>query len=281
MHTKGQKRVVAIHDISCFGKCSLTVALPVLSAAGIETCAIPTAVLSTHTGGFQGYTFRDLTADILPIVQHWKDQKITFDAIYTGYLGSTEQVDLVCQAIDMLKTENTLVIVDPVMADFGRLYANFAPDFPKQMRRLCEKADYIVPNMTEACFLLDRSYHDGPYTPSEIESLLQGLAAIGPASPILTGVYYDARELGAACLEHGVQTYLGGKIDVIFHGTGDVFASALVAALMRGLPCGKAIEIAVEFTRQSILKTLEANPERRYGVNFEAALPALWQMLNA
>ncbi|MGN1320016.1 MAG: hypothetical protein ACI4U6_02745, partial [Acutalibacteraceae bacterium] len=128
-----QKRVAAIHDISCFGKCSLTVALPIISAAGIECAGIPTAVLSTHTGDFSGYTFRDLTEDILPIANHWKKENLTFDAIYTGYLGSIEQIELVSSAIDIIGGDNTLLIVDPVMADHGRLYGGFSNNFPKEM----------------------------------------------------------------------------------------------------------------------------------------------------
>ena len=153
-----QKRVAAIHDISCFGKCSLTVALPIISAAGIECAGIPTAVLSTHTGGFSGYTFRDLTDDIMPVASHWKKEGLTFDAVYTGYLGSVEQIDLVCKAVDTFGTDNTLLIVDPVMADHGRLYAGFPESFPKEMVRLCAKADIITPNITEAAFMTGIRY---------------------------------------------------------------------------------------------------------------------------
>jgi pyridoxine kinase len=175
-----QKRLAAIHDISCFGKCSLTVALPIISAAGIETSVIPTAVLSTHTGGFKGYTFRDLTADLKPIAEHWSSLGLRFDAVYTGYLGSFEQLNIVSEIISLLKTADTLVIVDPVMADNGKLYASFPLNFPEGMKKLCSLADVIEPNLTEASLLLDLPYNEGPYTKDYIEvcsRVLRGLAA--------------------------------------------------------------------------------------------------------
>ncbi len=164
-----QKRIVAIHDISCFGRCSLTVALPIISAFGIETSIIPTAVLSTHTGGFSDFTYRDLTDDILPIVNHWKSLGLNFDAIYTGFLGSFEQIDIIDQVFELLKTPQTLIIVDPVMADNGELYKIFPKDFPKGMKKLCQKADILIPNLTEAALLLDEPYKPGPYTKEYID----------------------------------------------------------------------------------------------------------------
>ena len=145
-----QKRVAAIHDISCFGRCSLTVALPIISAAGIETAVIPTALLSTHTGGFKNYVFKDLTENILPIAKHWESEKIKSDTVYTGYLGSKEQVEIVKEAQKIIRKESSLLIVDPVMADFGRLYGGFDSDFPEFMKKLCLIADVITPNITEA-----------------------------------------------------------------------------------------------------------------------------------
>ncbi|MDR3209479.1 MAG: bifunctional hydroxymethylpyrimidine kinase/phosphomethylpyrimidine kinase, partial [Oscillospiraceae bacterium] len=159
-----QKRVAAIHDISCFGKCSLTVALPILSAAGIECAVLPTAVLSTHTGGFSGYTYRDLTDDLLPIWRHWQTLGLRFDAAYSGYLGSEAQLEIVAEIFDRLRAQDSLIIADPVMADDGRLYASFAPTFPDGMRALCTRADIILPNMTEAALLLGEPYREGPYT---------------------------------------------------------------------------------------------------------------------
>ncbi|MBR3477470.1 MAG: bifunctional hydroxymethylpyrimidine kinase/phosphomethylpyrimidine kinase, partial [Candidatus Methanomethylophilaceae archaeon] len=158
-----QKRILAVHDISCVGKCSLTVALPIISAAGVECAVLPTAVLSTHTGGFTGFTFRDLTGDIKPIGAHWSSLGIRFDAIYTGFLGSFEQIELVKELIDGMSGQDVKVYVDPVMADKGKMYSVFGPDFPAGMRSLCEKADLIMPNMTELAFMLGFEYKDVPY----------------------------------------------------------------------------------------------------------------------
>ncbi|MDD2269941.1 MAG: pyridoxamine kinase, partial [Eubacteriales bacterium] len=198
-----QKRIAAIHDISCFGRCSLTVALPIISAAGIETSAIPTAVLSTHTGGFSGYTFRDLTDDIMPIVKHWKKVGIDFDAIYTGYLGSFEQIDIISDIFDIYKKRGTFIAVDPVMGDHGKLYSLFPDNFPDGMKKLCAKADLIVPNMTEALLLLGESYKEGPYSKDYIISLLKRLSEIGAKQVVLTGVYLEDGKLGAASYDKG------------------------------------------------------------------------------
>ena len=171
-----QKRVAAIHDLSGFGKCSLTVALPILSAAGIEACAMPTAILSTHTGGISGYTYRDLTSDMRAFMQHWKSLDIQFDATYSGFLGSFEQLDLVKEFFELFRSKNNLILVDPVMADNGELYRIFQPEFATGMRSLCRKADIIVPNLTEAALLLEESYHPGPYTQAYIEKILKRIS---------------------------------------------------------------------------------------------------------
>ena len=161
------KRVLTIQDISCVGKCSLTVALPIISAFGIETAILPTAVLSTHTM-FKNFTFKDLTDELEKISDHWKKEQIGFDAIYTGYLGSFEQIDLVCEIVNILRDENTLVIVDPVMADNGKLYPGFTEEFAKEMAKLCSKADIILPNMTEASFMLGIPYPGTDYDEATI-----------------------------------------------------------------------------------------------------------------
>ncbi|MDR1135417.1 MAG: pyridoxamine kinase [Clostridiales Family XIII bacterium] len=270
-----QKRAAAIHDISCFGRCSLTVALPVLSAAGIETSVIPTAVLSTHTGGFDGFTYRDLTEDILPIVKHWNSLNLGFDAIYTGFLGSFEQIEIVMEAIRIIRGKDTLVVVDPVMADNGELYSLFPKEFPTGMRKLCAVADIIVPNMTEAALLLGEDYREPPYTRGETSRLLCALCELGPKKSVLTGVSYDGESLGAASYDSdtGEFGYYGvPRIGGMYHGTGDVFASALVAAMLRGHSLASAIRAAVDFTVNSIARSKEAGSDNRYGVNFEAGL---------
>lgn len=273
-----QKRVAAIHDISCFGKCSLTVALPVISAMGVEVSAIPTAVLSTHTGGFTGYTFRDLTDDILPVVRHWQSLCLHFDAIYTGYLGSFQQIDIVREAFRALRSDGTLLIVDPVMADNGKLYAHFPKDFPSGMRKLCAEADVIVPNLTEAALLLDEPYVEGPYDRGYIEGLLKRLSRLGPKYAVLTGVWFDGDKLGAASYNAAtgmVNFSLAPRVEGYFHGTGDVFASVLTGALLNGCALEQAVELAVNFTASSIRRTQAAGTDIRFGVNFEAGLPAL------
>ena len=278
-----QKRVAAIHDISGVGKCSLTVALPIISAAGVECSVLPTAVLSTHTGGFTGFTYRDLTADIAPIVAHWQSLALHFDAIYTGFLGSFEQIDLVSQAFDALATEDTLIAVDPVMADNGQLYTIFDKTFPPAMKKLCAKADLIMPNLTEATLMLDEEYQEGPYTKAYIEELLKRLAAATKTKLIvLTGVYFDNTKLGAATYDvakNEIRYVLGEKISGSYHGTGDVFGSALIGALMNGKPLDEAVRIAVAFTVRSISWTQKAQTELCYGVNFEANLPSYIQDL--
>ena len=271
-----QKRVAAIHDISCFGRCSLTVALPILSAAGIETSVMPTAVLSTHTGGFEGFTFRDLTDDLMPIAAHWASLGLHFDAIYTGFLGSFEQIDIVSKVIDAIKSADTLVMVDPVMADNGALYGLFPENFPMGMRVLCTKADVIVPNITEAALLTGQPYREGPYEPAYIEGLLARLGELGAGRVVLTGVYFDDKQLGAAVYENGCVEYaMAKRIPGFYHGTGDVFGSALLSGLMAGQSSAQAAKIAADFTTDSIRRTYEAATDIRFGVNFEEGLADL------
>lgn len=277
MHMREQKRILAVHDISCFGKCSLTVALPVLSAAGMTVSVIPTAVLSTHTGGFAGYTCRDLTGDIPGILEHWKSLGLTFDAIYTGFLGSFEQLNLISGLIDLFRGRDTLVCVDPVMADNGRLYASFGPEFPRGMAELCRKADLIVPNLTEAALLLGRPYREGPYEKPEVEEILRGLSGLGPGRVVLTGVCLNRETIGCAAYdrETGEIGYAAAaRVEGCYHGTGDVFASALLGALMNGFCLNRAARAAVDFTEGAILRTHAAGTDLRFGVNFEAGIPA-------
>lgn len=274
-----QKRVLAIHDVSCVGKCSLTVALPIISATGVECSALPTAVLSTHTGGFTGYTYRDLTADLVPIMNHWKSLNVRFDGIYTGFLGSFEQIDLVSAIFDQLG-EHALICVDPVMADNGQLYKIFPPTFPAGMRKLCAKADVILPNITEATLLLGEPFHEGPYTKDYIEGLLRRLAAIGARKVVLTGVYFTKDDLGAAAYDADTDKISYAFHRIIpgyYHGTGDIFSSVVVSSLMNGLSLARANEIAVDFTARSIMRTWEARTDVRFGVNFEAGIPKLIQ----
>lgn len=273
-----QKKALAIHDISCTGRCSLTVALPILSAAGADCAIMPTAVLSTHTGGFTGYTFCDLTDQIAPITAHWKTLGMQFDAVYTGYLGSFEQAALVGSVIDTLGSGDTKVIIDPVMGDHGKLYPGFAPDFPQAMRKLCEKADVIVPNFTEAALMLGREYKPGPYTQEEVLGLCRALSAIHNGCVVLTGVCFDDKELGAAVYDPktGEMTLcMSELLPFAMHGTGDVFASALTAAVLAGFALTEAARVAVEYTVRCMVTSREQGGEVRYGPCFELELPWL------
>lgn len=277
-----QKRVVAVHDISCVGKCSLTVALPILSAAGFETSVLPTAVLSTHTGGFTGYTFRDLTEDVTPILNHWKSLNLRVDSVYTGYLGSFEQISLVSGLIDTFRNENTLVMVDPVMADNGKLYAAFDEAFPKGMLSLVKKADIVVPNLTEASLLLGIPYPGDNCDRKTVHAILKALTELGPDEAVLSGVSFAEGKLGAAAYSKKTgkfYEYQAERVDGYFHGTGDIFGSALLAARLKGKDLGASIRVAVNYTLSAIRRTVEEGTDRKYGVNFEESVPELLKML--
>lgn len=276
-----QKRVLAVHDISCVGRCSLTVALPILSAAGLETSVLPTAVLSTHTGGFTGMTFRDLTDDLPEIYRHWETLALQFDAIYTGYLGSSRQVALMVELIERFGQSAT-VVVDPVMGDDGALYPAMPPEMPQLMRRLCEKADIIVPNRTEAALMLGQTYRPEPVDKEEIDRTMGQLREMTDASVVLTGVGLEQGRLGAAVYDAvtGLTTYpTARRMPGSYHGTGDVYASALTGAVLHGHDLSQAARIAAEFTQRSIEYTVPQGLERRYGVCFELALAEYIQAL--
>lgn len=274
-----QKKVLAINDISCVGRCSLTVALPIISAAGIECSVLPTSILSTHTGGFTNYTFFDFTSQMTPIANHWKSLNLNFDAIYTGFLGSKEQIDVVCNICKDFKNENNLLIVDPAMADNGKMYPIFDLEFANEMRKLCSQADIIIPNITEACFLTGVPYEQAPHSEEFINKLIDKLGELEIKSLILTGVSYDSDFVGAISYNYETshkEYYKRNVIPEYFHGTGDCFASAFVAAITKKLSLEKSSRIAVDFTVDSILETIKyPNIDKKYGVCFEEALPKL------
>ena len=275
------KRIITVQDISCVGKCSLTVALPVISAMGVEACVLPTAVLSTHTA-FKGFTFRDLTADISNITAHWKQEKIGFDAIYTGYLGSFEQIELMHSLISDFGGGSTRVIVDPCMGDNGALYSGFTPDFAKAMAGLCSKADVIVPNLTEASFMLGVPYVADGYTKEYIEDLVQKLAGLGARRVVLKGVSFDDKKIGIVSYDsqnQKISWYFHEKMPQSFHGTGDIFASVLTGALVRGFELQEACRLAADFVVEAIRATLSHKDYNWYGVDFESAIPFLVERL--
>ncbi|MBQ6180887.1 MAG: pyridoxamine kinase [Ruminococcus sp.] len=276
------KKVVTIQDISCFGKCSLTVALPVISAMGIETAVIPTAVLSTHTGGFTGFTFRDLTSDIPAIASHWKSLGLKFNAIYTGYLGSKEQIRIVSDFFDDFGTEDNFIVCDPAMADGGKLYTGFTGDFVDEMKKLCGKADYIIPNMTEAAFLLGIPYTEN-YDRAYAEDVLRKLAELRCPTPVLTGVHFDNEKQGAAAYDSRTGEFFYSfrdNIDKTVHGTGDIFSSVFTGAIALGKSLQEAIDISVNYTADCIEATLDCFDEQWYGSCFELCLGKLISYVN-
>lgn len=272
------KRILTIQDISCMGQCSLTVALPILSACGSEACIIPSAILSTHTAGFSGFTFRDLTEDIPKIEEHWKKENIKFDAVYTGYLGSTKQIDYVKSIMDSTGKETALNIVDPAMADNGKLYPAFDEEYVEAMKSLCAKADIVIPNITEACFLTGTEYKE-EYCEEYISELLKKLCNLGAKTVVMTGVCFNKDKIGVAVYENGnMDYYEHERISEGCHGTGDVYASAFCGALMQDKTLSEAARIAADYTVQCIRNT-QGDKEHWYGVKFETALPMLIEML--
>ena len=268
------KRVLTIQDISCFGQCSLTVALPIISACGIETAVIPSAVLSTHTSGFTGFTCHDLAEDIPKIHAHWKEVGVKFNAIYTGYLGSAEMIADVTAIMQTLGTEDGINIVDPAMADDGVLYPAFDMAYVEEMKKLCAAADIILPNITEACMLTGMEFKT-VYDEAYIQELIAKLSELGAKTIILTGVSYQAGRTGVLVVEDGKQShYEHHRIEKGCHGTGDVYASAFVGALLQGKDAFTAAKIAADYTVRCIEVTKD-DAEHWYGVKFEKAIPEL------
>ncbi|MBQ6669388.1 MAG: pyridoxamine kinase [Deltaproteobacteria bacterium] len=273
------KRVLTVQDISCLGKCSLTIALPIISALGSETVILPTAVLSTHTM-FKNFTCKDLSDQLDPIVEHWKKEGFDFDAIYTGYLGTISQIDQMKQLFRDFRGKDTIIFVDPVMADNGKLYPAFNMDYVKKNAELCAEADIIVPNITEASFMTGATYRED-HDESYIKDLLMRLNAFGAKISVLTGVCLEPGKIGVMAYERASDTYFTyqrPRIDAVYHGTGDLFSSTCIGEIMRGVPWRDALKIAAEYTAHTIEVTLQ-NPDKPwYGVDFEKTIPDLLAM---
>ncbi len=270
------KRVLTIQDISCLGKCSLTIALPVISALGSETVILPTAVLSTHTM-FKNFTVKDLSDQIEPITAHWKSENIGFDAVYTGYLGTIGQIDQVREIFKTFKGKDTLIFVDPVMADNGKLYPAFDMDYVKKNAELCADADIIVPNITEASFMTGMEYKE-EYDEDYVKELLKRLDDLGARISVLTGVSLEKGKTGVMGYDRETKEYYAyqnDRIDAVFHGTGDLFSSSCVGEMMKGRNWKDAMRIAADYTAHTIEVTLKDPKEPWYGVNFEETLPEL------
>ena len=272
------KRVLTIQDISCVGQCSLTVALPILSACGVETCVLPSAVLSNHTGGFRGFTFRDLTEDMPGISRQWQENGLDFAAIYTGYLGSTRQIAYVRNIFRDNGAAGCIKVVDPAMADHGKLYVGFDDAFVQAMKGLCTEADYVIPNITESCLLTGLEYRT-EYDRTYIDDQLAALTAMGCKNIILTGISYAPGRTGIVVFENGQYAYYEHeRLPNSCHGTGDIFASSFVGALMRGNSAYRASRIAADFALACIRQTAQM-PDHWYGAAFEPVLGKLIEML--
>lgn len=273
------KRVLTIQDISCLGKCSLTIALPVISALGSETVILPTAVLSTHTM-FRNFTCKDLSDQITPIAAHWKSEGVEFDAIYTGYLGTAEQVDQIKELFRNFRGKNTTIIVDPVMADNGKLYPAFDMDYVRKNTELCAEADIIVPNITEAALMTGMDYRE-EYDEAYIRELLSRLNELGARISVLTGVSLEKGKTGVMGYERETgeyYVYQNRRIDAAYHGTGDLFSSTCVGEIMRGKNWLDAMRIAADYTAHTIEVTLRNPRKPWYGVDFESTIPDLLAM---
>ena len=265
------KRLLTIQDISCVGQCSMTVALPILSACGVETCVLPSLVLSSHTGGFTHVSKESLVSVFPEFWENWQRENISFDGIYTGYLGSVEHIRAL---LDMLSDFDGTLIVDPAMADHGKLYKGFDEIYLEEMKKLCVRGDILIPNITEACMLTGAEYRES-YDEVYISRLLDGLDRFGCGCVVLTGVSFDLETTGVMVSRGGERNYYcHRRLEKNFHGTGDIFASVFVGAYMREKSVTESVQVAAEFTLGAMEKTL-AYPEHWYGVKFETMLPWL------
>lgn len=276
------KRILTVQDISCVGKCSATVALPIISAAGVEAAVLPTAVLSTHTA-FPSFTFKDLTDELTPIVDTFRKLAIDFDALYTGYLGSFDQIEFIDRFIDEAQNPAMFVLIDPVMADNGVLYKGFTQAFADRMAALCAKADLIIPNLTEASFMLHIPYRE-TYDEAYIREVLVKLTDLGARHAAITGVCLHEGRIGVYAYHRDTNEYCfyeNEKLPNNYHGTGDVYASATLGGIMRGLSIDDSLRLAVDYTLETMRCTERDRAHRFYGVNFEEALPFYIDRLKA
>lgn len=265
------KKILTIQDISCYGQCSITVALPILSAWGYETAILPSAVLSTHTSGFKNFTVHDLSNEIPKIINHWKQEGIKYDTLYAGYLGEEQHIDSVIQIKNELLNKDGFFILDPVIGDNGKLYPAFDNNYVKAIRRLVKEADIILPNLTEACFLTDTEYKED-YDEAYIKDIIDRLLKIGAKKIVLTGIAYQKEMTGVVVYdENGYQHFIHPRIAKSYHGTGDVYASTFLGAYLSNNDLYKSTKIAADFVVEAIKNTIE-DPSHNYGVKFEPLL---------
>ena len=272
------KRVLSVQDISCLGQCSMTVALPILSACGLETCVLPTMVLSTHTGGLGTPVRHDLTDDIPLVAAHWYQQGMDFDCISVGYLGKARQANMVAELSEKLLSAQGILVVDPAMADHGKLYSGISPDCVEAMKLLCRQADVILPNLTEACLLADIAYEED-WTRDKITAVLSALEEKYGTTIVLTGVSFDPDDTGFALRCDGKDRFYQRKrVGKSYHGTGDMFSAVLTGGLMQDMDIFDAAVLAAEFVARAAEETF-LNPAHGYGVKFETVLPWLMETL--
>ena len=268
-------RVAAIHDLSCFGRCSLTIALPVLSAMGCQCCPLPTALLSAHTG-ISGFTFLDTTGEMRRISAHWSQLSLHFQAIYTGFLGSAPQINLVEDFLRRFHAPDTLLVMDPVMGDHGTPYKTCTPALRQGLRELVAQADVITPNLTEAAILLDIPYHESQT--ADASELVRALSLQGQRSVVLTGYAAAPGQVGALCYDRDtrqVEAVQTARVPQDFPGTGDLFASVLTGALTRGAPLLQAARTAVDFVGSCVARSVAEGAGEAEGVDFEPLLRQL------
>ena len=265
------KKILTIQDISCYGQCSITVALPILSAWGYETAILPSAVLSTHTSGFKNFTVHDLSNEIPKIINHWKQEGLKYDVLYAGYLGEEQHIDLVIQIKNELLNKDGFFVLDPVMGDNGKLYPAFDDNYVKALKRLLKEADIILPNLTEACFLTDSKYLEN-YDEKYIKDIVNKLLDNGAKRIVLTGISYEKGMTGVVIYdENGYQYFKHQKIDKSYHGTGDVYASTFLGAYLNNNSIYKSAQVAASFVVKAIKNTID-DPSHNYGVKFEPLL---------
>lgn len=272
-----QKKVLALHDLSGFGRSSLVPIISVLSAFGHQCVPLPTAVFSTHMA-IPGWVKSDLTGEMHPTIDQYDRLGLRFEAVYAGFLGSASQIDSVREAAERLKAENGLTLIDPVMGDNGEVYSSYTPEMCTRMRELCAIADLITPNTTEAAILLGRDPASAPQSEREAEEWMRALYEEYGASVVLTGLDYEPGRVGSGCLENGELTIsLHERIDCYYPGTGDVFAAVMLGALLGGAKLRDACVEAGEFVRDTISYTAQQGTDPNFGVQFEKLLPYLWQ----
>lgn len=273
---KRQKRIALVNDITGFGRCSITVELPLISAMKIQACPLPTALLSVHTG-FESHYIDDYTDRMLPYMENWQENGVEFDGICTGFLGSVEQINIVEEFISRFKKNGTKVMVDPVMGDYGKIYSSYTLDMCWEMRRLLKKADLVTPNLTEACQLLDIEYpKNGNISDDDLIKMAKALSDKGPSQVVITGLH-DDKGIKNFIYERGgvVKTFIEPKIGGDRSGTGDAFAAIVAGSLVNGLSLEEAVEKAASFITKVLRYTVELDLPWNYGLPFEEFLTEL------